>query len=117
LARRFRPRNAEVSAGSARCAVTPALVISSTMYRQPVQPSIANATGPAVAPYQATVRQRHRPQRLGHPARQRSVGDSVTLQSTTAQPDGVGGWVVGAPYCAARTPHPARDPPARLTAP
>jgi hypothetical protein len=47
LARRFGPRNAEVSAGSARCAITPALAISSAMYRQPVQPSIANATGPA----------------------------------------------------------------------
>jgi hypothetical protein len=45
LARRFGPRSAEVSAGSARCAVTPALSISSAMYRQPVQPSIVNATG------------------------------------------------------------------------
>jgi hypothetical protein len=45
-ARRFGPRSADVSAGSARCAVMPALAISSGMYRQPLQPSIANATGP-----------------------------------------------------------------------
>jgi hypothetical protein len=43
LARRFGPRAAAVSAGSARCASTPARCSSSTTNRQPVQPSTANA--------------------------------------------------------------------------
>jgi len=45
----LRPRIACVSAGSATCASNPAAWISSTTYRQPVQPSTANATGPAPA--------------------------------------------------------------------
>jgi hypothetical protein len=44
LARRFGPRRAAVSAGSARCASIPARCNSSTTYRHPVQPSNAEAT-------------------------------------------------------------------------
>ncbi len=43
FARRFRPRLPAVSAGSARCARSPARSISSTTKRQPVVPSSANS--------------------------------------------------------------------------
>ncbi len=45
FARRFGPRAAAVSAGSARCASIPARCNSSTTKRQPVQASTANAAG------------------------------------------------------------------------
>jgi hypothetical protein len=45
LARRFGPRAAAVSAGSARCASIPARRSSSVTNRQPVQASTANAAG------------------------------------------------------------------------
>ena len=45
LARCLLPRAACVSAGSATCTSNPAAMISSTTYRQPVQPSTAIATG------------------------------------------------------------------------
>ena len=63
LARRFGPRRCAVSAGSARCGVSPAAAISSAMYRQPVQPSIANA-----ASYPAN-RASHSPGAPGRPGR------------------------------------------------
>src|SRR6266849_5471006 len=44
LACRLRPRAKAVSAGSARCAATPAAASSSATYRHPVHPSTANAT-------------------------------------------------------------------------
>ena len=47
LARFFGPRNPAVSAGSARCATTPAAVNSSTTNRHPVQPSTAISPPPS----------------------------------------------------------------------